>query len=100
MSKKIGILFVILGSTDIVALAVLLVWTSIQTHHGPVPGQGLLVVFLVPPALLLIALGIVIGVRQLPDRGYSARTRDIVILSIGGAVGASVVLWLLIVLIA
>lgn len=97
MFKKTGILAVTLGSIVIVALSALLVQTSIQTHHGPAPGQGLLVVFLVPPSLLSIALGISVGVKQLSQRGSAARTGEIAILSIGGAIGASAVLWILIV---
>lgn len=86
---KGGLLLVMLGASVIVLLAVAMVVL------GPAPGQGGAILLLVPPSLLLIAFGLVVGVRQLPERRNWQRTRDIVVLSCGGAVGASVVLCVL-----
>ena len=93
MSMRSGAVAVLIGATIILALAASLVQTSIETHHGPVPGQGLGIVFLLPPSLVLIAWGIAKGAKQLPERGRWQRKRDIVILSSGGAIGALVILW-------
>lgn len=90
--RKVGILAVILGSTVILALVASLVQTSIETHHGPLPGQGWAIVALVPPSSLLIALGIIVGLKELPERGNPGRRRDIAILSVGGAIVALVFL--------
>ena len=85
---KIGLCAVMIGASVILVLAVAMIVL------GPAPGQGLAVVFLVPPSLVLIACGLPIGIKRLPEQGLP-RTGAIVILSCGGAVGASVVLWVL-----
>lgn len=95
MPNRIGIRAVIVGASIIVVWTAFLIRTSIETHHGPVPGQGLATVVLIPPCLLLIAWGAINGVKQLPARGHWRRSLDIAILSCGCAVGASVVLWVL-----
>lgn len=82
------------GAIIIAAWTAVFVQASIKNLHAAMAAQALAGVIVIPSGWLLIAWGIMRGTKQLPPRGYPHRTRDLVVLSVGGAIDAFVVFWM------
>lgn len=78
-----------------IGAAVIVAWTVLfwQAASYPNPDAstsalGVVALFVLPPAMLLVGVGIPYGVARLPPAGTRGRRRDIAIFVVGGLIAA------------
>jgi hypothetical protein len=79
---------VAIGAAVIVAWTALVFWSANGPNDAGSGVFGVLALFVLPPALLLVGVGIPYGVARLPPAGTRGRRRDIAIFVVGGLIAA------------
>ncbi|HWG53436.1 MAG TPA: hypothetical protein VN677_09060 [Gemmatimonadaceae bacterium] len=84
---------VAIGAALIVAWTALALWSTSGPSYGGSGAFGVLGLFVIPPALLLVGVGIPYGIARLPPAGTRGRRRKIVIFVVGGVIAVLLIGW-------